>query len=111
MSAWVIALGLGAGYLINKNLSMRSRLAESVETFQRQADPANPGPETEEIRQVQATVPDADRYQDMNLQDLSRKDVQGLVKAREQAFREVAAYEQGAPPIQGVYLSYDRHGV
>ena len=31
--------------------------------------------------------------------------------AREGAFNEVVAYESGAPPIQGVYLTFDNHGV
>ena len=63
------------------------------------------------VREVQARLPDADRYEEMNLQDLPAKDVQKLVQAREGAYQEVAGYEQGPPPIEGVYLVYDRHGV
>lgn len=111
MSAWVVALGLSAGYLINKNVQMRSRLHESMTKSNAAAHPATDGPPTAEIRKVQATVPIADRYQDMNLQDLSTKTAADLVARREAAHQEVAQYEQGLPQIEGVYLSFDRHGV
>lgn len=109
MSAWVIALGLGAGYLINKNLQIARQIETSVAEYQSTAKPAE-GLSSAEVRQVQRTVPVADRYEDMNLQDLSRADAQGLVEARERAHQEVAAYESG-PAIQGVYLVYDNRGV
>lgn len=111
MSAWVIALGLSAGYLVNKNLKMAERLEQAVQVHHEQAKPADPGPATDTIRKVQRTVPASDRYQDMNLQDLSASDVKGLTQAREQAHQEVAAFEQGPPPIQGVYLNVHDRGV
>ena len=109
MSAWVIALGLGAGYLINKNLAIASQIDRSVEEFQSAAKPAE-GLTSQEVRQVQRTVPVADRYEDMNLQDLSRADAESLVEQREKVHQEVMQYESG-PPIQGVYLVYDNRGV
>ena len=110
MVGWTIALGLGAGYLMNKNLQMDHRLQESVKAFNSAAEPDEKLP-TEQIREVQRRVPDADKYEDMNLQDLDRKDVDGLVKERERAHQEVQAYESGPPPIEGVYLVMDNHGV
>ena len=110
MSAWVIALGLSAGYLINKNLKMTEKLEQQVKVHQEQAKPADPGPTTERIRNVQRTVPDADKYQDMNLQDLSRERVAMLTSERERAHQEVAAFEQGPPPIQGVWLNLGDRG-
>ena len=111
MSAWVIALGLSAGYLINKKLQMTERIEEHVKVYQEQAKPADPGPTTETIRTVQRTVPDGDKYQDINVQDLNRKQVAVLTSAREKAHQEVAAYEQGPPPIQGVWLNLNDRGV
>ena len=111
MSAWLLALGISAGYLINKNLQIKSRLNEGIKVYQEAAKPADPGPASSEIRRVQRTVPDADKYESMNIQDLSREDVDKLRIAREGAFNEVVAYESGAPPIQGVYLTFDNHGV
>ena len=107
MSAWVIALGLGAGYLINKNLTMGSRLKEKAHEYK-----AKPSAETEEIREVQRAVPIADKYQDMNLQDLSKQKAEAIAREREAAHQRVAAYEAPAlPEIQGVYLAFDSHGV
>lgn len=111
MSAWILALGVSAGYLINKNFQMNARLKEGVKVFEESAKPADPGPESKEIRKVQRTVPDADKYESMNLQDLSREDVNYLQDARARDFNEVVAYESGVPPIQGVYLTFDNHGV
>ena len=109
MSAWVIALGLSAGYLINKNLTMTNRLMESVTKSNAAAAPAS-GLQSSTIRQVQRTVPDADKYQDMNLQDLPAKDVKQLTKNVEAAHQEVQEFEVPVqfPEIQGVYLSGDR---
>lgn len=111
MSAWVIALGLSAGYLINKNLKMTEKIEQQVKVHQEQAKPADPGPATETIRNVQRQVPDGDKYQDMNLQDLSRERVAKLTQERERAHSEVAAFEQGDPPIQGVWLNFSDRGV
>jgi len=42
-SAWVIAVGLGAGYLINKNVVLKNQLDESVTKFNTAAKPATWG--------------------------------------------------------------------
>ena len=111
MSAWVIALGLSAGYLINKQLHLTEKLDEQVRVHHERAKPANPGPTTEAIRDVQRTVPDADKYQDMNLQDISSERVKQLTTSRERAHQEVAAFEAGPPPIQGVWLNLGDRGI
>ena len=105
MSAWVIGLGIAAGYLINKNIFMHQRLKESVHDFQESAAPATPGPASKEIRTVQRAVPASDRYESLNLQDLDRADVDSLVKLKDDTAAEVVAYEAPSlPEIQGVYL-------
>ena len=107
--AWVIALGISAGYLISKNQQMHNRLEDAVTEFQDAAKPATDGPQSEEIRHVQATVPVADR-----LQDLSKQQCQALVDQRQQAAQEVVSYENASgflPPIEGVYLHFDNRGV
>jgi len=112
MSAWLIGLSLSAAYLVQKNAQMRSRLEDATVQFNADAEPAK-GLKSEEIRNVQRTIPDADKYQDMNIQDLSRADVNTLVKQREQAAQDVVEYENagGLPPIEGVYLTFERNGV
>ena len=110
MSAWVIALGLSAGYLINKQMQMGQRLDEKIHEHHSRAQPAEPGPETAEIRKVQRTVPDADKYQDINTPELPRERVRELAGYREAAHQEVAAYETGPPPIQGVWLNLGDRG-
>ena len=109
MSAWVVALGLSAGYLINKQLQISQRLDESVQVFQSKAQPAE-GLGTEEIRQVQRTVPDAVKYQDINVSGLPPAEVRKLTEVQERAHQEVAAYESGPPPIQGVWLNFGDRG-
>ena len=105
MSAWVIGLGIAAGYLINKNVHMQKRLTESVQEFQESAKPAEPGPQSKEIRAVQRSVPASERYESLNLQDLDRTDVDALVKMKDAAAQEVLQYEAPTlPEIQGVYL-------
>ena len=105
MSVWVIGLGLAAGFLINKNLTMDHRIKDATKKYNEAAQS-----ETQEIRKVQRTVPPADKYQDMNLQDLPKKDVDKLTANQEQARQSVAAYEQvvAPPQILGVWLSNEK---
>lgn len=111
MTAWVIALGLGAGYLINKNLTMSQRIDESVKEYQSAAPQEGDGLSSEHVRQVQRRLPDADRYDSMNLDDLPPSDVRVLQRQREAAHQEVVEFESGPPPIEGVYLTMERGGV
>ena len=110
MSAWVIALGLSAGYLINKNLKMTERLEQQVKVVNEQSKPSTSGLESEEIRDVQRKVPDADKYADMNIQDLSRERVALLTSARESAHAQAVEFERGPPPIEGVWLNLSDRG-
>lgn len=112
--AWVIALGISAGYLISKNQQIHNRLDDAVTEFNEAAKPATDGPQTEEIRNVQATVPMADRYEDFNMQDLTTQQARALVDQRQRAAQQVISYENASgvlPPIQGVYLQFDNRGV
>jgi hypothetical protein len=109
MSAWVVALGLSAGYLINKQLQMTQQLDEQIHEFQSEAKPADPLP-TSQIRKVQRTVPDGVRFADINVSELPPQEVQKLTKARDESFQEVAQYEAGQGPIQGVWLNYGDRG-
>lgn len=111
MSAWIVALGLSAGYLVNKKLMMKERLEETVKVYQEAAKPANPGPTTEAIRNVQRKAPEAEKYVDMNLNDIDGARVKQLTEAHAKAQREVMVYEAGPPPIQGVYLNLLDRGV
>lgn len=109
MSAWIIALGLSAGYLINKNMQLTTRIEESVKTHHSAAKPATDGPPTETIREVQRSIPLADKYQDMNAQDLTRREMDRLAGLQEARHQEVAAYEAPSlPEISGVYLHLER---
>ena len=111
MSAWIIALGLSAGYLINKKMQLTQRLEEQIHDKHSHAKPANPGPETSEIRNVQRRVPDSERYQDINVTELPPEEVKKLTGFREAAHQQVAAYEAGPPPIHGVWLNLGDRGL
>ena len=111
MSAWIVMLALGAAFLVRKNLEMGHVIAASVKEYNSAAQPAD-GLTSQEVRQVQRTVPPGVKYQDINLQDLPASDVRALVSAQQRAAQEVAAFEAPNPePIQGVYLEFDNRGV
>ena len=106
MSAWVVFVGLGAAYLINKQLQMQSVLQEAIneeEHAQHQ--------DVTEIKKAQARYPEDERFLNMNRRDLSRKDTQFLVDEWDRAKAEVQQYEAGPAPIQGVFFVPDARGV
>ena len=111
MSAWVIALGLAAGYLMQKRMQVANRLEEATKQFNQAAEPDTLP--SEEIRAVQRAIPDSERFDALNMQDLTRQQVDELAAARQAAATKVVQYEnsQGLPPIEGVYLHYDNHGI
>ena len=43
MSAWIVGLAIAAGYLINKNLTVQSRLTQAEAEYQGAAKPATGG--------------------------------------------------------------------
>ena len=104
MSVWMLGLGLSAGYLINKNLTMQHRLQERVEEYNSAAEPSTSGLTSREIRAVKSKAPDAERYLDMNLQDLEPKTVKEIQMERLAKTDEVAAFEGAPMPIEGVWL-------
>ena len=109
MSAWLVALALSAGYLVNKNLKMANRLDQTMVEYHEQELPADSAPDSSTIRKVQRAVPVGDSLQDLNLQDLSSEDVKSLSNERKRAAQDVVNYESPTvPEIQGVYLHYDR---
>ena len=105
MSAWLLALGLSAGYLMTKKVTMGQALDEQVKKQNESVEPERNGPSSEAIRNVQRTVPAADRYQDMNVQDLTKKEMDGLAAGQMQQRERVAEFEAGLQPMQGVYLN------
>jgi hypothetical protein len=112
MSAvWLVALGLSAGYLINRKTQIRNRLEEAAAEFEGQAGPANPGPTSEQLRKVQRTVPVGDRFQDLNLQDLSASDVKKIDSEHQAQSDAAMSWEEGVAPIEGVYLVAERGAI
>lgn len=109
-SVWVLALGLAAGYLVNKNAVVTQRLDQAQKKVNEAANPDKLP--SEEIRNVQRKVPDSVLKESMNIQDLPPSDVRALQEATRTAAQKVVEYEsQMPPPIQGVYLHFDNHGV
>ena len=111
MSAWLLALGLSAGYLMQKNQQVQSQLQQSIKEFNTREAAAAKYLTTEAIRGVQANLPDADKYQDMNIKDLPREDVNKLTEQHASSRVEVQNYESLSAPqqkIQGVYFHAER---
>jgi len=112
MSAWVVALGLGAGYLINKNTVIQDKLAESVERFNSAAKPATGSVTSKEVRDAYKRT-DFVKYGDMN-SDLPKGQMDCLLekeRRRESAVEAFDAGPTGPSKIEGVLLTYDRLGV
>ena len=100
MSAWIIGLGLAAGYFIQKKFEM----GETIEAAAKKVNGSGP---TEGIRKVQRTVPDSDKYEDINVAQLPAKDAEWL-RSHGQVIREARDQfekQAGPPPIQGVWLN------
>ena len=102
MSAWLVGLTLGAGYLITKNLNVHSMITNAAAAY-KTGTPADGKVTTSEIRQTYATPDAFGPSTEVNSQHKSE------VEAKMYAHRqEVAAYEPAASEIQGVWLSLDR---
>lgn len=106
MSGWILALGMAASYLMMKNSTMQLSMLEQARTeFNSAAKPESRSVTSEAIRDVQATVPKATRFADMNPKTpLTQR--QGLEHAEKVQAGQVAAYENAVqlPEIQGVYF-------
>ena len=113
MSAWILGLALAAGYVVNKNLVLQTRLDEKAHEFNQSAAPADPGPQSATIRAVQRAVPLEEKYQDVNLARLSKQRVQEIGAETDRASAEVQEYEQAPVPfqMQGVSFVRDNYGV
>ena len=112
MSAWLIGLGLAAGYLINKNLQMSTQLNNSIAQFEDSgAEPSTDGVTSAEVRKAY-TRTDFVKYGDMN-SDLPKRQMELLSAGEERHASEVQDYDQqgAAGPILGVMLQYDHLGV
>jgi len=112
MSAWVVGLGLAAGYLVNKNVVLKNQLDESVEEFNSAARPATGGVTSSEVRATHRRVDDHTIYGDMNAA-LPKKRMDELRSRQLAASEETEQFDaaQGPAAIQGVLLSFDSLGV
>ena len=107
MSVWLVGLTLGAGYLMNKKITMMQNVEEKVHEFNSGVGAAVPGPATATIRQVQRTLPQSDVQQGINEKAPVAR--QKYIKAAQEAEHQaVGAYESASqlPEIQGVYLTF-----
>ena len=105
-SAWVVMLGIGAGYLINKKVIMQGQLQQSVNEFQNSALPSDNGVTSAEIRTTHNRV-DHVKYGDMN-ERLPRNEMEQLLQQQKSAAAQVQAYDEASgPPIQGVMLHFE----
>ena len=111
MSVWVIALGLSAGYLINKNMVISKQLDDSVAEFNSAAKPATGGVTSAEVRNAHKRT-DHVKYGDMN-SELPKQEMDALVAGEVRAASAVEQFDQGqdGQQILGVMMQYDRLGV
>lgn len=108
-TAWVIGLGLAAGYLINKNLQVSGLIDKAQQNYNNSAAPSTDGATSSEVRAAWANT-DFVKYGDMQ-EDMPKSQKDLLVARTEQQRQTIESYE--TPPgsvreIQGVLLTYDR---
>ena len=77
-AAWLVGLGVAAGYLINKNHAISSRLDTSIAKYNSAAEPATGGVTSAEVRSAYKRI-DHVKYGDMN-PDLPRSEMDALVE-------------------------------
>ena len=112
MSAWILGLALGAGYLINKNLQMSSGMLEKAENdYNKAAGPSTNGVTSSEIRSAWADT-EYTKFGDMH-ERLAESQKVDLVSKTEKHREVVSAYD--TPPgsdhdIRGVLMTFDRYG-
>lgn len=111
MSAWVIGLGLAAGYLINKKMAIVGQLEKSAAEHYSGVKPATDGVTSAEVRSAWKRT-DHVKYGDMNM-DLSKKEMDVLVSGEERAASLVEDFDRAGqtPQIEGVLLRFDHLGV
>ena len=110
MSGWIIALGLAAGYLINKNLAITGRIEKAVNEFEGQAAPATDGVTSAELRSAWKRT-DHVKYGDMN-HELPKAEKDALVLAEQSERDAVQKFDSADAPlqIQGVMLQHPQLG-
>jgi len=117
-AAWVVALGISAGYLINQKVQTKSLLNESVAAFQKRQEPSTSGVTTAEVRKVNAestakgVQSGAGPWGDAFNPDLPKKERVDVERGMQAHAEQVQAFDEksGAqklpdvPRIQGVWM-------
>ena len=105
-SVWVIMLGLGAGYLINKRMMIQGQLQKSVDEYENAAKPSDNGITSAEIRTTYKNV-EHTKYGDMH-ERLPKSEMEQLLEAQRSAAAQVQAYDgESASVIHGVMLHFE----
>ena len=109
MSAWIIGLALAAGYLINKNVTVRTQLEDASAEYHSTAAPATGGVTSAEVRKTWRDT-DHTRFGEMTeqLPEAQKRELDQKVQAQQAAVESFDA--STVYPIQGVLLTYDGLG-
>eukprot|EP00965_Chrysotila_dentata_P191073 6174295-Pleurochrysis_carterae.AAC.3 len=104
---WVIGLGIAAGYLINKNLSMSQQLENAVYESESNIKPATDGVTSQEVRQSYKRL-DNVKYGDMNdaIPFTEKARLLSLQKKASSAVESFDSQSEGCQPIQGVVMHF-----
>ena len=106
MATTLIALGLAAGYLINKRTHISEVIETQVAEYEHSAKPETTGATTGEIKQAYKRLDDV-RFGDFN-EGFSLPQRDQIVRAAQDARMQVAEYEQSnsALRIEGVHMNF-----
>ena len=104
MAAWVLGLGLAAGYLINKNLAVRARLEDAEAEYRDVHVESTGGATSAEVRKAWRNT-DHTRFGEMaeDLPESEKQKIDRLTRAQQSAAEQFDAAE-ALPSIQGVWL-------
>ena len=106
MSAWVIGLGVAAGYLVNKNNKVTSRIDNAVASYENaHTDNGTTGGSTSAEIEYAKALPSSLKCSDIN-NLISGADLAAINSAQAKSATEVRAYDSAPSPpeIIGVML-------
>jgi len=107
MSAWIVGLALGAGYLINKNIQLPTQLELAEREYNGQAEQSTDGATSAEVRKAWADT-NFSKFGDFN-ESMPKSEQNAINREVTNQLEQVEAYDAPIlPKIEGVLMTFDR---
>ena len=110
MASWILALGIGAGYLINKRISTTGLLVDgAAEEAKSDVPAADPNLTTQDVQDAKGNNP-FEIFGDMK-HNLPMSEKKELDAARVNMELATSQFDGAPLKIEGVMMQFDRSGV